>query len=102
MILTRKYQYEQKLKEWGYNKNLEEEEWRYVAYRIRMRKPKRTDVVLGGVVLDPAKVQKAIQRYTHQTMVERINRGRPIPSLLSFIDTSDSIQLLTAQTIRIT
>ena len=56
--------------------------------------PKRTDVVLGGIQLRPAKVQKAIKRYSYQTTLEKINNGMLLYPILSslFIDG----QLLTA------
>ena len=73
----RNSQYESKFKDWGFIKNLDEAEWRHIASRIKMRQPKSTNVVLGGVLLPSAKVQKAIKRYSYQGTIDRLNQGAP-------------------------
>ncbi|KAH8648625.1 hypothetical protein BX600DRAFT_517992 [Xylariales sp. PMI_506] len=76
-----KAQYEKKIKDWQFSKSLDEVEWRHVIRKIRKRelpavtKPvssENSQVVLSGRVLPRKKVERAFQRYGHQTTIEQI------------------------------
>ncbi|KAK4448460.1 Clr5 domain-containing protein [Podospora aff. communis PSN243] len=82
-----KKQYETKFKQWHLTKNLSERDWKAVIEHFehrRQRGRENSAVVLHGRRLPNAKVKKAFQRYTHESLCGRVigaSSSAPLPPM---------------------
>ena len=66
--------------------NLNSDVWKYIDYEIQKRKrdgKEDTDVVLSGIRLPKAKVERECQRYTFVSTVDRFHRRMYNPKPVS-------------------
>jgi len=69
-----KRQYETKFRHWGMVKNLNERDWRAVIQHLNERRQRGRDsstVLLHGRHLPEAKIRKAVQRYSYESLYDR-------------------------------
>jgi len=62
------------LKQWKFRRNLNKEAAIYIDYQVKKRKRdnKESDVILSGIRLPPEKIQKAINRHSFVSTVDKL------------------------------
>lgn len=71
--MSRKAQYEKKIKEWGFQKNHTKDDWKIIGQKVGLRKrtAKESNVYLDGELMPRKRLQKEISRQGFMSATEQ-------------------------------
>ncbi|KUJ20686.1 uncharacterized protein LY89DRAFT_451973 [Mollisia scopiformis] len=77
-FIASKNQYERKLKEWEFRKNLSSDEWKYIIHKKRKREDlgKESQIMMHGVAIPKKRIKKEEGRHTLSDL-NRISTSHP-------------------------
>jgi hypothetical protein len=76
--LPRKAQYEKQFKDWGFQKNRINQDWKDIDQKIgaRKRMAKESNIYLDGQLVPTKKLQKEISRQAYMPVYEQFHQGQ--------------------------